>query len=883
MKLPSLKTYQASSLPLILIVDKIGIIGEELSNVLSSDFLVVFVSPNPPISNKNIIHIPFKKKIPQVPDNKYSKIFVVDDGHIVTRESAFSFIEIARNCSCPLFFIGSLRNIDTKHADQITHSYADSKVLIFGDLFDKKIFFDNEASINKYILEARKNNRIEVEGNGLSPSFPITFLDTIKLIVKASYLNIPQKVILLFYPHGVTDISLANTFKKVNPEIKVDFIKEGSERRIYIPKEAQHAIAKYNLEQKIKELDLEDKSNRQLKVVQKNGRKRGNLLKPLFFFLLGCLFLALLPLITTGFYSLLGYIEISAAKESAEKGSFDEAIRKANNAKSFFEIAAKTSRILESEATLVGKREATNNLTTKIESGKDLSSGAVYLLQGAQTIKIIYLGKSLGPKSDFESASNSLKSGIVLIQKIRAEGNLPEDFEKKLSDIEPLVEMFSNSSDVLPEVLGFNGEKTYLILFQNNMELRPGGGFIGSYGVLKIKNAKVLDFKINDVYETDGQLKEHVEPPFAIRRYLPSAHLYLRDSNFDPDFINSAISAASIYSLETKNKVDGVIGVDLSFAKNIISVLGEVNVGDYNKKINETNFYEITQEQAEKDFFPGSSRKKDFLSALANSIQIDLKSKKNIPYFLLGQKVGTSIREKHLLFALAEGSIQNIFTANGWSSSLWDNRPKDEELISDYFGISEANLGVNKVNYYVSRSVSKKTIISKDGKVSSRLSMAFKNNSKATSKFGGNYKNYLRLILPKGSKITSIEIDGKEMDIVPAVTDYFIYESKGFKAPKGLEVEENQEEGKSLFGFLITIPRNSLKTIIVNYDLPFNISKNDKSFKYSLKLYKQPGIDSYPFDISLSLPSNYQIIDGKGFYSQNITTDKDFNFNISQK
>src|SRR3990167_3509293 len=182
----------------ILIVDKIGAIGEELAKELSQDFLVVLLSPNPIEGNAQIIHIPFKKRIPQVPSGNYSKIFVVDDGHSVTRESAFSFIEKARETNCPFFFIGSIRNVDVKHSDQLVSSYSNSKVLIFGDLFDKNLIFDRQTSINKFILQIRKTGKIEVEGNGLFLSFPIAFTDTIKLIIKAHYLEIAQKIILLF-------------------------------------------------------------------------------------------------------------------------------------------------------------------------------------------------------------------------------------------------------------------------------------------------------------------------------------------------------------------------------------------------------------------------------------------------------------------------------------------------------------------------------------------------------------------------------------------------------------------------------------------------------------------------------------------------------------
>lgn len=883
MNVPVLKTHEPNNLPLVLVVDKIGVIGQEITNYLCKDFLVVFASPSSPKENKNIIHVRFRKKIPQVPDYIYSKIFIVDDGNTITRQSAFSFIKKAKENNCPLFFIGSLRNIDVEHADQIINTYSNVKVLIFGDLFDKYMFFDKESSIGKYVLESRKNNKINVSGNGLALSFPISFNDTIKLIVKASYLDIAQKILFLFYPHPITDISLANTFKKINPEIKVDFVKEQKEYKIYMPNGGQHVIGKYDLEEKIKELDLENPENREIKVVNEEKSQKKSFLRPVIFFLLACLFLLFLPLLTTTAYSFMALSEINNAKSFAEKGDLQKALNSANNSKTFFGIAQKTSNILTREMQIIGKGNQTNKINSKILAGKDLSQATVYLLDGAITIKNIYSGKSVDSKTDFANASNSFKSAVVIIQKQKAEGNLPPDFEKKFNDVEPIIDLFSNSSEILPSILGFDKKKTYLVLFQNNMELRPGGGFIGSYAILTVKNAKAVDFKIQDVYTSDGQLKAHVEPPYAIRRYLPSAHWYLRDSNFDPDFVKSAISAANIYSLETKNKVDGVIGIDLSFAKNIVGALGQIKVPDYNKTIDENNLFQVTEEQSEKNFFPGSTQKKDFLSALATAIKLNLTTRKDIPYTVLVGKVGESIKQKDLAFAFADPSYQNIFTANGWSSSLWDNRSEGNNKINDYLGLSEANLGVNKVNYYISRSISKKTVIDDNGKVSSRLAIAFKNNSPKTGKIGGNYKNYLQLILPKGSKINTIFINNEEVEIDKAITDYFVYESKGFRAPKGLEVDETEELDKSVFGFLIMVGEGEVKTISIDYDLPYSISKSDKSINYSLKIYKQPGVDSYPFDLTFDLPSRLRISSGKAPLSEDIKTDRELLFNIAQQ
>ncbi len=869
MKPPALKTYEKSQKELILVVDKIGVIGEELAKQFSKDYLVVLVSSNRPSEeNEEIIHFPFKRKIPQVPDNRYSKIFIVDDGRAITRESAFSFMAKARESNSPLFFIGSIRNVDVAHADEISTSYANSKVLIFGDLFDKNIFFDKDVVINRYILQARKTKKIEVEGNGLSLSFPISFSDTIKLIIKSSHLDIPQKIILLFCQHPITDISLANIFQKINPDITVDFIKEEKERKIYIPIGAQHAINKYDLTEKIRELDLEDFEDRQLQIVDKDKNERKSFLKPVLFFFLVCLFILLLPLMTTFSYLLLGQREMSKAVISVEKGELEKAQKHAYNSKTFFETALKTSLPLSMEARFLGRGKEADKIKNKIRSGEMISQAGIYTLEAVELIRDIYLGKSIDPNADFSKASNSLKSAVGLLQKSKAERALPGELDQKLDNMESFIDLFSNSSDILPEILGFEKEKIYLVLFQNNMRLRPGGGIIESYAILKIKNAKVVEFNVHDSAQIDENLKAYVESPFGLRRYLPSPGLYLKDSNFNPDFVNNAVSASNIYSLATNSKVDGVIGMDFSFAKEIISALGEVSVSGYKKTINKDNLYEIAQSE-------------DFLGILVKAIMQDLAKRKDKPYFLLAENVGRSIKEKHLIFAFPELTYQNIFTANGWSSSLWDNRQKDDNRINDYFGISEANLGKNNINRFISRSVSKKLVVSEQGNVSSKLTIGYKNNSSSKDK-AVDYKNYLQLILPEGAIIKAIAIDNKQVEIEKAITNPAIYGAKNFKPPQGFEVDERNQSDKTIFGFLLIVPSSQVRTLSIVYDLPYTLPPVKKSIIYSLKLYKQPGIDSYPFDLTFELPRKYQALGGNSV-SEEINSDKEISLTIAQK
>src|SRR5689334_10497013 len=145
---------------LVLVVDKIGLLGNELAVSLAQDYLVIFASKIRPTENKNIVHIPFKGKIPVVPDNKYEKLFIIDDASTITKESVTSFISLARGNQAGLYFLTSIRNIDSQYAQSITGEYAGTRVLVFGDIFDKTLFFDKNSSVSRFILQARKNKRI---------------------------------------------------------------------------------------------------------------------------------------------------------------------------------------------------------------------------------------------------------------------------------------------------------------------------------------------------------------------------------------------------------------------------------------------------------------------------------------------------------------------------------------------------------------------------------------------------------------------------------------------------------------------------------------------------------------------------------------------------
>lgn len=886
---PALVVEKKQEYP-ILIVDKVGFLGEKIAGKLKEEALIVFVSKKEISPAENIIHIPFLNKFPTIPDNIYSHIIVIDDNDEATRETLPSFIKKAQADKALLLFAMELSKENEKIKNLLIDSYSLAKIAIYGEIISREVRFNNY--LNKFIYQAENEGRIEVPGDGMQTTYPVLMEDLVNGLLESIFgTNKQEKVYYILPKDSIPLLTFAHIVQKIIPGVLVDFVSaEKVVKEEIKPGEGRYVLGdSYKVEQKVRSLELKEREGIQVKTEKSpfiKKKKPSGFVKTWIF--LSILFIFLLPIVSTLSFSFFGYEALKITKSNLEKGDSKKAFLSATSANNFFKLSLETVKPLTLQANIFGQNKLVNNFAVEINKGKEISFAAMSLAKAADSYKKVYYGKSIIPEFDFNDSLSNLRQAIIFVQKQEAKG---EDFGGIIDKSKSLISFASSTIDTWPDILGINGKKTYLVLFQNNMELRPGGGFIGSYGILTLEKGRINDFVIHDVYDADGQLKAHVEPPFAIRRFLKIPHLYLRDSNFDPDFTVNAAKAAMFLNLELNQKVNGVLAVDLNFVKNILEQIGSVYISDYNEKVDSQNFFTLTETHAEKNSFPGSTQKKDFLRSLFNAIAKELTENKNLSYLNIGKAIATSIDQKSVLFAFDKKSVQNIFTFNGWSSSLWDSRQESPSLIKDYFGISEANIGVNKVNYFVKRSISQNINIAGDGQVSGVATISYKNTSDGSWP-GGDYTNYLRIILPINSEISSIEIDGEKQVLVNAETDPLIYELKKFNSPKGLEIEKVQTKDQILFGFLTSVPTGKLKTIKINYTLSKKISFAWPDFTYDLKIYKQPGIDSYPYAFSLTFPKEFNIVDSSEkinkrsngvSYSGQIDADKNIVLKLGKK
>ncbi|PWU23238.1 hypothetical protein C5B42_03680 [Candidatus Cerribacteria bacterium 'Amazon FNV 2010 28 9'] len=411
---------------------------------------------------------------------------------------------------------------------------------------------------------------------------------------------------------------------------------------------------------------------------------------------------------------------------------------------------------------------------------------------------------------------------------------------------------------------GFDHPKEYIVLFQNNMELRSTGGFMGSFGRIGFEKGKMSVLKIQDIYVPDGQLDGHVDPPWPIQAAFGQGWYRLRDSNFDPDFPTSAQTIEWFFEHGGEKKSDGIIAVNLSLLREILKVTGPVHILDQIEPVTVDNFYAKTQAAADEGFFPGSTQKTDFLSKLGSAVLEQLHHLRIDQYVQLANAVRILVKQKQILFAIDDAMVASFFHSHNMDGAL--ARSANE----DYVSFFENNFGANKANCCIKRTVNVET--SKRANVLEHVvTLSYINTNPSTLKqppqfWGGAYVNFLRVAIPIQATIQSISVNGSELpspSVVAAlpneeesdtlntdqtIEDLMAAHTVAQTAMFGVDtahrqvlLETKQEQGIQLVGFFVFVDALSSSTVQIQYTTPV----------YStLHLQKQSGVDEIPYMIN---------------------------------
>ena len=391
------------------------------------------------------------------------------------------------------------------------------------------------------------------------------------------------------------------------------------------------------------------------------------------------------------------------------------------------------------------------------------------------------------------------------------------DSTKLLTQAKPLIKL-------LPDLLGNPNPKLYMLLFQNDAEIRPTGGFMTAYAFLKVTKGKIEPQGSYDIYDLDARFNKKVAAPAPIQKYLNEKYLNLRNINIYPDFKVSMDQFAKYYADLSGPKPDGIIAIDTQLPVAILKIIGPIGVGGWGNfsaandpRCNCPQVVYALEEIADRPTNTIRVGRKAVLGPLMHSM---LANAMGSPKHLWPSLMNTAldaIKQKHLLFYFYDQKTQAIaedFNAAG--------RIKDYP--GDYLMVNDANLGGAKSDLFIVRDVEQEIDMS-NGKVTKTVTLNYNNPVKGSNCnleagqlcLNGTYRDYVRLLVPKGSTLISVV---------------------------GSEVKETvtEESGKTVFEAFFTMRPQSQSKIVFKYELPaLDLTS------YKLLIQKQPGLPTIKY------------------------------------
>jgi hypothetical protein len=413
----------------------------------------------------------------------------------------------------------------------------------------------------------------------------------------------------------------------------------------------------------------------------------------------------------------------------------------------------------------------------------------------------------------------------------------------------------------IPLIIGYPEPKTYLFLLLNNTEIRPGGGFIGTYGIVKLADGDIASFFTDDIYKLDGPAEAYLKetPPEPLKKYLRAPGWFMRDANWSPDYVASSMEVERFYHLEGgTEKIDGIIGITPTLISRLLEVTGPITIDG--STFDAKNLADELEYQVERGFAQNGVpyfQRKDIVGQLGDELVNRLLATPISKLPLMAKLAETAVDEKHLMAWFKDPKLQAVADDRDWSGRL--PVPTADGLL-----VVDANLAALKTDPAMERTISYK-LRPEGGSWIARAEVKYRHNGRFDWKTT-RYRTYTRFYAPMGSTF----IKGEGM-----MQDDKLNDPK--RSPGVFDV--GTEHGQAVFGAFISIEPGETRTLAVEYRVSDAVARMIRNGDYHLDARKQLGTPGHRLTLDLDFgknvaratPSEERIDWGDGRYR--LTTD----------
>lgn len=380
-----------------------------------------------------------------------------------------------------------------------------------------------------------------------------------------------------------------------------------------------------------------------------------------------------------------------------------------------------------------------------------------------------------------------------------------------------------------PEFLGFSSPRTYLVLFENNTELRPAGGFIGAYAAVRLDKGQmsIIELEGTEVLDKKTPSDWKPAPPKPITEHLKVDRWYFRDSNWSPDFSESAKQALTFYRAEggaAASDIDAVIALTPTVLEEVVRQIGPVTV--QGMTFTADNVIEKLEYEVEYGFddrgIPVHDRKQ-ILEPFARTIMSRLERDAFLhsgTYLYLARRL---LDERHILAYSPHEAWTATIRRLGASGELIQTE-------GDYVLWVDANLAALKTDHAMQRTLAYAIQKNAAGSYEATATMSYRHEGRFDWRTT-RYRTYARVYAPLGARFVSARVDGV--------------------AAPPLSVAQGEERGKTWFGTFISIEPGKTKTLSFSYLLPPRIHDGITNGRYAFVAQKQLGTLAHGLTLNL--------------------------------
>ncbi len=499
-----------------------------------------------------------------------------------------------------------------------------------------------------------------------------------------------------------------------------------------------------------------------------------------------------------------------------------------------------------------------------IEAGQSISLGNTYLIKGinetvADTSEASLLAKTQTIVRHIRGAMPHYNRALELLSAVEP-SQVPPEYQKTFIELKLVfssavedLNQIARAGDVINEVAGAKGLRRYLVVFQNSAEIRPTGGFMGSFAEVDVRDGKIVRFDVpaGGTYDVEGQLRKFLVPPAPF--LMLNKRWEFQDANWFPDFAASAEKMLWFYRNSERGGVDGVIAINSAVLPRLLSIVGPLSDEKRGLTLDASSALSVIQSVVEEGAEKKANKPKQIIQDTAHTFMSYFSSLKAESLAPLLINLKEALDQKDIQIYFSDPEAEAHIVDFGWGGTIAKTAPTD-----DYLMVVNTNIQGEKSDAKIRQAVTHQTVVEADGSLVNTVTVSRGHYGTPGEKFYGKPNiNYIRFYVPEGSEL--IEAKGfswpdeknfraPDKWSVPDA-DIARHETEVAKDPKtGTRV--TKEFGKYAFANWIVTEPGTTSTVEISYRLPFRLGTLNKGADtkvldtYRLVLGRQSGVES---------------------------------------